>query len=178
MAVAQLFFREPNLIGNIELDVIITESAQSSARITRNPVQSGSDINDHMIIDPMTFSMQGVVSNASISATDTAQSVISLISSGGQTRDKITWDQLLELQASRIPFTLFQNLRSYDNVVIQSLREAQDKDTSNGLFFVADMVALNIVGVAVITADQFEDQDTADGMLPATEGGLKQIGQS
>ena len=86
---------------------------------------------------------------------------------------KETW----ELRFFLIPFTLFQNLRSYDNVVIQSLSEAQDKDTSKGLFFSADMKALNIVGVTVITADQFEDDDTADGMVPATEGGLKQVGQ-
>ena len=44
MGIAQLIFSKGNFIGEIELDVIVSESAQSSATITSNHVENGADV--------------------------------------------------------------------------------------------------------------------------------------
>jgi len=177
MAIAQLFFKQKNLIGSIELDIIIREGASASARITKNPVEFGADINDHIIIDPMTFIMEGVVSDTKVSFLQAANQLSSNTFTRLNTPSKDAWDQLLELHASRQPFQLVTNLRTYDNVVLQSISEVQDKDTSNALFFTAALVEIILVGEAVPTVEQFNDQDTADKAVVAVKGGQKSLGE-
>ena len=51
--------------GTVRLDaattgVIVTESIQRSSKVTSNPVERGSDINDHAITDPIRLTITGV----------------------------------------------------------------------------------------------------------------------
>lgn len=174
MGVAQLFFKKGNYIQDIELDIIITESATATARLTENPVEHGANVNDHIIIEPMTFTVDGVISNIS-SSTIGQFTQVPTIFNQNNSKAKEVWNDLLELQASRQPFTLVQGLREYQNVVILSLSENQDKDTSNGLFFTATMKELVFVGTIPITEDRFNDSNTSDKTVPTTTGGVKPL---
>jgi len=174
MSLAQLIFKKGNFIGNIELDVVITESASATVKLTENPVENGADINDHIIVEPMTFSMTGMVSNIS---TSTVNSIISAPASFSQatTKSREAWENLLELQIMRKPFTLYQGLKAYENVVILSLSESQDKDTANGLFFTATMKQVIFVGPKKATELQFDDSNISDKMIPIVSRGLTQL---
>ena len=178
MGISQLIFRKGNFLGTIELDVIVNESAQSSATITANPVENGADVNDHIIINPMTFSMTGIISDTKVQILGGFTAAQQITSGDAFTKDdtpsKDAWESLLELQAERIPFTLVTNLKEYDNVVIENLSTSQDKDTSNALIFTANMKEIIFVGIQDITEEQFDDVDTADKALPDTDGGIKQ----
>jgi hypothetical protein len=171
MALTQLLFKKKNLIDTIEVDAIITEGATTSSEITKNPVQSGVDSNDHIITQPMTFSMAGVVSNAS-------SGVLGQFSRNAFTprKDQETWNKLLELQASKRPFTLVQGLKTYPNVQILSLTEQQDKNTYTSLFFDMELQELIIPGGA-LSQNQFSDQNITDQMIPPTQGGIKPLWQ-
>ncbi len=51
--------------GTVRLDatttgVVITESVQRSSKVTSNPVETGADINDHVVNDPVKFTITGV----------------------------------------------------------------------------------------------------------------------
>lgn len=176
MTVAQLVFKKGNFINTVELDIIVSEGAVTTARVTENPVEFGANVNDHIIIEPMTFSVAGIVSN--ISAGTLGQiSTIPNAFSQSTSRAKEAWDALLELQVNRRPFLLVQGLKEYNNVIILSLSEAQDKDTANGLFFTATMKEIIFIGSEIVTADQFDDPDISDKMVPATSGGLKQLNE-
>lgn len=173
MSIAQLFFRKGNFISTVELDIIIKESATSTVRITDNPVEYGANMNDHIIVEPMTFSTEGVVSNIS-SNTIGQVTQLPTVFNQDNTKAKEAWETLLELQVNRIPFTLVQGLKEYENIVILSLTENQEKNTANGLFFTASMKEFIFVGIETITEEQFNDPDIADKMIPAISGGLKQ----
>jgi len=178
MGFAQLFFKKGNFIDTIELDIIIREGATATARVTANPVENGADSNDHIIIDPMAFTVEGLVSNVSSSSIDQFSTAVENVVNrfnGDPSKSQQAWDDLLNLMISRTPFTLVQGLKTYENVVILSLSEQQDKDTANGLFFTATMKEIIFVGSQIITAEQFNESDTADKMIPSTEGGLKQL---
>ena len=169
MAIAQLLFPKGNFIDEIELDIIITEGAATNSQITENPIQNAADSNDHIILKPMTFNVQGAVSNASASS-------IGQFSQNAFTprKDQEVWNDLLELQASKVLFTLVQGLKTYPNVQILSLSESQDKNTYSSLFFTATFQEIIIPG-SVGLLNQFSDQDTSDQASPTKTGGLKQL---
>lgn len=54
--------------GTVRLDarttgVVITESVQRSSKVTSNPVESGADINDHVVAEPVKFTITGATIN-------------------------------------------------------------------------------------------------------------------
>lgn len=54
--------------GTVRLDaattgVVINESVQRSSKVTSNPVENGADINDHVVNDPVKFTITGVTIN-------------------------------------------------------------------------------------------------------------------
>lgn len=169
MAITQLLFGAGNFLGDVEFDVVVSEGASASARLTKNPVENGADMNDHIIIDPMTYTVTGV-------ATDTRSNILDSPSAAfGQRKSEAIWGELLQLMIDKTPFTLVQGLKSYDNVVLTSLSESQDKDTSNGLFFTAGLSEVILVGTGAPPTTTFSDKDTSDSMVPATDGGLKTV---
>lgn len=174
MGIAQLFFQKGNFISTIELDIIINESATATARLTENPVENGANYNDHIIIEPMQFHTEGIVSNISSNALGQLLRIPTAFTQN-TSKAKEAWEELLELQISRTPFTLVQGLKTYRNIVILSLTENQNKDTANGLFFSAQMKELILVGAEVITANQFNNIGISDKMIPIVTGGLKQL---
>ena len=169
MAFGTLLFRKGNFLGEIKLDIIITESASSTSRITKNPVENGADMNDHIIIEPMSFKMTAVVSNS-------ISNILDLPTALDRTKAQSAWNDLLELQMNREPFTLVQGLKTYDNIVIQSLTETQDKDTSKGLFFTATLTEIIVASTDGAPVTGFLTDDISDQMVPSTNGGLTTMG--
>ena len=54
--------------GTVRLDpsttgLVVTESVQRSSKVTTNPIESGSDINDHVVNDPIKFTLTGIKIN-------------------------------------------------------------------------------------------------------------------
>ena len=177
MSLSQLFFKEPNIIGDsstlvIELDVIVSEGATATATKTRNPVESGADTNDHIRIEPMTFTMSGVVS-------DTPVKFLAGIQSGGilsgNKQSRTAWDSLLQLHALRQPFTLVQGLKTYENVVLLKLSTTQNVSNFRALQFTAEMEELILVGVKELTGDNFNEPIISAGMTANSDQGLKDL---
>jgi hypothetical protein len=174
MTIAQLIFYKGNYISTVELDIVISEGATATTRVTENPVEYGANMNDHIIVDPMTFTVSGVVSNISSRSVDIPETVKTVFSQA-TSKAREAWEALLKLQVDRTPFTLVQGLKEYLNVVIISLTESQDKDTANGLFFTATLKEIVFVGTEVVTEEQFNDSNISDKMVPVVSGGLKQL---
>lgn len=121
----QSLFGKNRKIGDIDVNVVISEGTDDTLTITKQPVQQGASITDHAYKEPTTFSMQVYFSdNFFVSLQD-------------------IYDQLLELQDSRTPFDVVTPKRIYRNMLIASLRQTTDKTTENCL-------ALNIAFQEVI----------------------------
>jgi len=175
MSIAQLFFRKGNFIEEIELDVIISEGASATVRVTENPVEFGANMNDHIIVEPMAFTMSGIVSNIS-SSTIGQFTRVPTVFTQGTSKAKEAWEALLELMANKTIFDLKQGLKEYPNVTMLSITENQDKDTANGLFFAATFKEIIFAGAEIITPDQFSEFSIADKSVPSVSGGLKALG--
>lgn len=171
MALANLIFPKENKLATVELDIVVSEGVTTSSTITENPVEQGADVTDHIITNAMTFTMTGMVSDTPVKFLGGLLEGQSLISAERPTVK--AWDELLNLQATKEPFTLITNLKSYDNVFIESLATTQDKDTSKLLNFTAIMKEIIMVGTQEITDQQFDEQNISDGMVETKDEGLK-----
>lgn len=159
MSIAQIFFKEANEIGGIEIDIILNEGATSTATATKNPVEKGADTTDHIRLEPMTFTATGVVSDTPVRLLGNFANIFK--NSGYRISSK-TWDKLLMLQVKREPFTLQQGLRSYDNIFIEELSYRQDVNTNNILIFNCKMSELIYVGQDEVNIQTISDQPTLD----------------
>ena len=173
MSILNIIFRDGNTIGSIELETIQNEGASSKVTATKNPVAKGADTTDHIRVEPMTFTCIGVVSDTPVRLGGT---IANIFKSGGRRITSETWNKLLLLQAKREPFTLHQNLRSYDNIYVEELTYSQDKDTANVLIFNCKLSEIIFVGQGETSQNQFKDKDTADRMTPLGNLGRKVFG--
>ena len=174
MSIAQLIFRKGNFIEQIEVDVTIKESATANNKVTKNPVESGADMNDHIIIEPMSFTMVGAVSNVGGNIIEQTGN-IAASALGAKSRGPATWEDLLRLRRDKKVFTLVQGIKSYENVTLLSLTQNTDKSTANALFFSASFTEVIFPGT---TGDQatYTEQDVSDQAVKKITGGLKSLG--
>ena len=96
----------PN-VGPIRFDCVISEEHTSETEITGNPIETGSEINDHAYVKPKQVTLEVADSNAAL-----------------------TYNALVRFQESRIPFFMMTGLTLYRNMLIQSIDATRDKDTS------------------------------------------------
>lgn len=64
MSLKKIFVRTPRSIGGVQLDAVLNEDHNNMVTITKNPVEAGTDITDHAIIQPKKLSVRGAVSDS------------------------------------------------------------------------------------------------------------------
>jgi len=117
------FFGVKRKIENITVDCIISEDTTDVLTITKQPVQTGASITDHSYLEPVTLNMQ-ILQQVSNPITQ----FLSTFSGLGLQQ---LYDDFLDLQASRTPFTVTTPKRIYENMLISTIRLHTDKQTEN-----------------------------------------------
>lgn len=152
MAFENLFIRTQRFIGGVQLDTVTIEDHDNSVLITKNPVEDGVDITDHAIIQPKLLFIQGAVTDTPLGAAAFGQLVDSVTSLFGTTtptngtRSQNAYNLMLALMEAREPFEVSTKLRTYNNMLMTSLKTVQDKDSSR-------IVLLNMVFEEIITTE-------------------------
>jgi hypothetical protein len=115
-ALTDLFIKtQSRSIATLIPDVVVEEQHRDDLVITEHPVEFGSNISDHAYKRPAEVHMRCGWTNSSLFR-------ISL--SEGYVRE--VYQQLLVLQAVRVPFTLVTGKRTYQNMLIASLGVTTD----------------------------------------------------
>lgn len=120
-----------DMSGDIRAQVVVSEDGDDDLIITEHPVEQGAVINDHAFKRPAELRVQMGWSSAY------AQMVSPYLGING------LYEQILELQASRLPFTVFTAKRQYDNMLIASLRTHTDAKLE--FSFMADITFKEVV---------------------------------
>lgn len=142
--------KTPNAIGAFEIDVTVSEVHNRSASVTSNPVESGASISDHVINDPKTVTLSGVVSNTPLA----------LFGIGSdESRSQSAFDALEELYDSREPFDLQTGFKLYQNCVFTNL--TMPKTRAGELRFTASFRQVTVVDteLALIPIDAVSAAD-------------------
>lgn len=112
-------------IGPVPIDCVISEKHNSEIEIAEIPIETGSRITDHAFVLPKRVTLEIADRNA-----------------------VTTFNALVTLQESRVPFTLITGLKVYKNMLISRIDPERDKDSARILRGTADLQEVVIVATA------------------------------
>ena len=137
-----LFYRADGWsVGEISLDLILTETHSLNAVVTQHPVQDGSTISDHITILPRSGTMRVLVSNFSLSAAkgddradwdeiyDQGEAAQKALPNRGEE----AWKKLKDLVKKRELVKVVTSLEVYEDVALTRVETTRDGDTGDAL---------------------------------------------
>ena len=137
-----LFYRADGWsVGEISLDLILTETHSLNAVVTQHPVQDGSTISDHITILPRSGTMRVLVSNFSLSTAEgDARAAWDEIYAQGEAAQKTllnraeeAWKKLKDLVKKRELVKVVTSLEVYEDVALTRVETTRDGDTGDAL---------------------------------------------
>jgi len=144
-------FVPKRIIGQFTATVTIEEVARDELKITQHPVQEGSTITDHACMQPAKLELK-IAWDASL------QPLTEM------------YQNLLDLQSSRVPFDVVTGKRSYKNMLFSSLGQLTDAQTENILAISASLQEIFIVPVTTATVPRSNQKN------PAKTGKIEKAG--
>lgn len=125
-----LFQQLSRRIGLIVPSVVISEKHDDSLEITEHPVEVGAAISDHAYRRPSEVVMQvGFAGGGSL--LDLLDTTSFGLSAGLSPRE--VYQNLLDLQNSRVPFDVVTGKRLYSNMLIRAIEVTTERSTENVL---------------------------------------------
>ncbi|HHS9738672.1 TPA: phage baseplate protein [Raoultella ornithinolytica] len=125
-----LFQQQSRRIGLIVPSVVISEKHNDTLEITEHPVEVGAAISDHAYRRPSEVVMQvGFAGGGSL--LDFLDTTSFGLSAGLSPKE--TYQELLDLQNSRVPFDVVTGKRIYTNMLIRALEVTTDRTSENVL---------------------------------------------
>ncbi|MGR7548714.1 phage baseplate protein [Klebsiella aerogenes] len=149
-----LFQQQSRRIGLIVPSVVVSEKHSDTLEITEHPVQTGAPVSDHAYKRPSEVVMEvGFAGGGSLlDFIDTSSLGLTLGLS-----PKETYQQILDLQTSRIPFDVVTGKRLYSNMLIRAIEVTTDRTSENVL-----MAVLTLREVIITQTQQIAVADKAD----------------
>lgn len=162
-----VLFKQGRSIAGIIPNVVVDESHVDELTITNHPVEQGAAISDHAFKNPAQvtvrygFGMSGTA--------------LSFSGAGGD--PKAIYQQLLDIQSSRVPFDLITGKRSYQNMLIATLAVTTDVQSENALLVTATMREVLIVETSTVTLAPAEVHADPEKTAASTNTGVKQAAE-
>ena len=131
----------------VDIDVFISEQHDSSAAVTKDPIEDGSSVSSHVVVNPDRLTLTGIISNTPIDS-ETARRA------PPETRraenSYLLMDDALHVGAV---FTIVTSLKQYDSLVMVSLSAPRDVGRANVVEFSATFEQVSIVGALEVAAE-------------------------
>lgn len=155
-------------IGGIAIDASVNEDHTSELDITENAVEVGAKITDHAQIKPKVLTMQGVISDSPLFGVPFIANILALVNDisafSGVSRSIDMYNQLVNLQENRSPFTVITGLKQYTNMLLQNLVVNRTASTGKAIHFTATLKQIRIAQSIVVN-------------LPPTKAAASKIAQ-
>lgn len=137
---ATIFTQPTKSIAGLIIDAFITENHSFPAVVTTYPVEEGSDISDHVQLEPTVISIEAVVGGAGI------------LNSFFMTPLAIAaHDALLRVRNSKALITLVTGLKVYPNMIMTMYNPIRNKDNGGSLEFSAVFQEVNTISSETVT---------------------------
>lgn len=158
MSLINLLVKRGPQLGSLQFDAVLSDDLDASVDIVQYPIETGTPIADHIIYQPIRYTMTGAVSNnpLKVSITDFTGALTNLVdnnpfiaagaglfagwlSGSNETRSSTTLNTLLDFMYSGQVFTVDTGEITLNNMVIQHIGRSKDPENENGLIFVAEL---------------------------------------
>ncbi|WP_180888632.1 phage baseplate protein [Raoultella planticola] len=165
-----LFQQQSRRIGLIVPSVVISEKHNDTLEITEHPVEVGAAISDHAYRRPSEVIMQvGFAGGGSLlDFLDTTSFGLSVGLS-----PKETYQELLDLQNSRVPFDVVTGKRIYSNMLIRALEVTTDRTSENVLSAVLTLREVIITSTTTTQVAVKEDMKLGANTSAVQNSGVK-----
>lgn len=165
-----LFHQQSRKIGLIIPSVVVSEKHSDTLEITEHPVEIGAAVADHAYKRPSEVVMEvGFAGGGSLlDFVDTSSIGLSLGLSPQE-----TYQDLLDLQSSRIPFDVVTGKRLYSNMLIRALEVTTDKTTETVLSAVLTLREVLITQTQQITVANKSDMKDGASTSAVSNAGTK-----
>lgn len=150
-------------IGGLKGYVVYEEVHTDNLEITEHPIEQGASIADHAFKRPAELVLKLGWSNSPangglLGGVTGLLNTVEIASStlAGTAVDQVAeiYQQLLKLQADRIPFEVFTGKRAYENMLVKSLVVTTDKETENVLSVTATLRQVILVKTQLLSTSQ------------------------
>ncbi|HHT7500551.1 TPA: phage baseplate protein [Klebsiella pneumoniae] len=165
-----LFQQQSRRIGLIVPCVVISEKHNDTLEITEHPVEVGAAISDHAYRRPSEVVMQVGFSGGGslLDFLDTTSFGLSVGLS-----PKETYQELLDLQNSRVPFDVVTGKRIYSNMLIRALEVTTDRTSENVLSAVLTLREVIITSTTTTQVAVKEDMKLGANTSAVQNSGVK-----
>lgn len=156
MSLITLFTKETPKLGGYDFDAVLDEDLEYSVTVPTYPVESGAEISDHRIINPIKYRLTVVISNTPVSqelgdfiaamsgglvsnlSDNPAIAAVTGLSAGflassKNTRAATALGQLITLMESQQPFDVDTGDRLLKNMVVTKISRKRDPSNENAL---------------------------------------------
>lgn len=132
-------------------DAVIAAEHDQTLTKTRHPVQTGSDITTNAYLEPATLVLYVLMSDAVAAYVAGYPGASSYIRqwTGNPSKSISAYQQILNLQALRIPLSVTTRLRSYINMLIMKVSPKEDATTIGAARFRLEMEQVYMAGTQV-----------------------------
>ncbi|EIA6527229.1 hypothetical protein K7Q96_002130 [Escherichia coli] len=152
-----IFRLQSRKIGILVPDVVVSEKHVDALEITEHPVETGAPVNDHAYKRASEVTMECGFSGGG-SILDFVD--VSGIGLGIGLSPKEVYQQLLDLQSSRLPFDVVTGKRTYSNMLIRAIDVTTDRTSENVLSCVLTLREVLLTQTqSVSVADKANMQD-------------------
>lgn len=166
---AGILIRPRRQIGLIVPGVVLSEMHHDELTITKHPVEQGAPISDHAFKQPAQCMIR-----AGWSAAGGAGLIPTGLLAQNQAFVIAVYQALLDLQASREPFTIWTGKRLYTNMLCASLDVETDERTETALFINARFEEVIIVSTAAVRVASASQQAQPQSTAPTQSTGPTQ----
>ena len=155
-------------VGGIAIDGVIEETTNRSMRITEHPVEDATTISDHIIRVPLSYSMEGVITDSPLATealtgiADSVTGVFGKSEESGQTRSQQIYSELVKLLEKKEVIEIQTTLQLYKDLAFESISVKQDKDRARSIHFSATFKQVIIVRSSSAEVDARNISDKKD----------------
>lgn len=148
-----IFGSTPTMIGDVVIDVLLSESPSHEWDVTKHPVEAGLDVSDSRYKRPVSVTLDCILTNPDFSVTNIASTLIG----GGNPFKIIPWeekrDALTELMDQNKLVDVITPNGEYSSMMVTSAAPMFDKDKSKAYFFRITLEHLIMVSSDITSVD-------------------------
>lgn len=185
------FLPSPGPRSVFEIDCTIKQVHSRKSTPSKFPVEDGTQISDHIILEPIMLELEGIISDSPLSiigslvtagaaaaggavgkskGSAVAVGGVGLAKAllGGESPSVEAYNTLLDIQSSGEPVDVITGYKKYSNMWISNLSAPRDNKTGDALIFTVHLEQLILVEPATISLAILKSGDV--GALKADHG--------
>lgn len=171
-----LYKKTPSELGTLTLDVVISENHQFDSKVTQYPIESGGEVADHIINDPVILSMTGIITNSPIKIFG---GILSNLASGQPAipnRVGAAFTLLTDMREIKERFVVVTGLKVYNFMFFKSLSFPRDGNTGDALRIVAVLTRISKAASKKVEVQNL-DPGTTDAKKNTKDLGAEKVDQ-